>query len=277
MNLIITSGLFYSALDLHTPLLAIYNFYDTVLSPYYDLFLNKYKDLSNIDVESNLFKHNSLKPSSINTELVDNDLTNKMVNNSESFLEKYKNYIATASVLFILWFFLGLPGPSIDPREIDKYNFINQSLIKAKILIRDVFNFFFTSNGGTGTSGAAASAGINNNINQNIELNDLRSSPASSGSNTPLNPTSNLPNPNIPSSSGTSASYVNNSSGSNLSSNNLVNNYNTKIDKGTQTYINGMLVGNMLEVTNTLQLVLDKDAESTLLEHVNSKIKNITD
>jgi hypothetical protein len=135
LNLVISSGLFYAAMDLQTPLTAIYSFYDTILSPYKDLLLEKYQNLMNLNVEdkvSNNFvnkKESKLLPS------VEVENTDKP-NNSLGI----KDYIAFLALLFFVYFIFGVPGPSVDPRSIDNYNFITKSLINTKLMLNDIWN-----------------------------------------------------------------------------------------------------------------------------------------
>jgi hypothetical protein len=57
INLFITSGLFFTFVDLTTPLSLIYEFYDGILNPYKDLILDKYNSLFNINVEDKMVEN----------------------------------------------------------------------------------------------------------------------------------------------------------------------------------------------------------------------------
>jgi hypothetical protein len=154
INLVVTSGVFYAALDVQTPLLAVYDFYDKILSPYIDLLINKINNVSNINLEDSYVK--SFRN---NKELISSDLTNSTVDNTEpGFLERNKNYIAIAGAVFLLYFIFIIPGSTVDVKDLENYNLINKSLIHVKLAIKNLWNSYFGSNGNGGGSSADGTA-----------------------------------------------------------------------------------------------------------------------
>jgi hypothetical protein len=140
INIFISSGLFFTVVDLTTPLSAIYNFYDNLLGPYIDMITDKLNSLSNLQtkveteyINSSKFKSNSLKDSILEQEPVEVEQSNKV----NSYLKIAYLALATACFLYVT---LYLPGPSIDPVEIDKYNKLNQLLINSKISIKEIID-----------------------------------------------------------------------------------------------------------------------------------------
>jgi hypothetical protein len=105
---------------------------------------------------------------------------------------------------FLLYFLFGIPGPSIDPREIDSYNIFNKFLIKVKIMIKDYFSSSSSSGGGKGKGPeSGADETLLNHINNNSSrYSSDGSDSGSSGFDTPTvksfstNPTS--PNTSLP-------------------------------------------------------------------------------
>jgi hypothetical protein len=123
INLIISSGLFFSVLDLSTPLDTIIQFYLEVIKPYFDSLLEKFYGF--IDTKS---KSRTKTP---NKSLIYDDLDAEVPSLKAKTTTSYslRDYISFFAFLFILYFIFGVPGPSIEPQMFNEYNFLNRSLI----------------------------------------------------------------------------------------------------------------------------------------------------
>ena len=140
LNLIISSGLFFSTVDLVTPLNIIYNFYNDLLGPYIEMMRIKYNELNNITtntetkyVNSNIKNINTSSPTIIDLDPVSN------IDNDEHLELKfnYKSYLFYAGLGLIIYFIYFIPGGSTPPAEIVTYNWFNQALINVKVAAKD--------------------------------------------------------------------------------------------------------------------------------------------
>jgi hypothetical protein len=136
INLCITSGLMFSVLDLTTPLNVVYEFYNNLLSPYIDMITSKYEEISNLNPKIETEYSNKFKV--VNKEIINNDPT---VEINETNRYNYIRWLLFgAAVGIFLYVTFIVPGPSIDPGEINNYNAINRFFINSKIYIKDLFN-----------------------------------------------------------------------------------------------------------------------------------------
>jgi hypothetical protein len=142
INLVLTSGLFYSLIDLQTPFNTIYSFYSDFLNPYLEIIKNKYQmvDISNINnsVEN---KYNNL----INNNSQFNDANDLFENKESNKEEKIKsktvtNIIFISGVAIFIYFAFFIPGGDTPPANLLEYNSLNQSLIKTKIFLNKNIN-----------------------------------------------------------------------------------------------------------------------------------------
>jgi hypothetical protein len=147
-----------------------------------------------------------------------------------------------------------LAGSTVNPTDLVQYNWFNQSLIEIKISILNLF-----SNGNPIDPGSPD----NNGINLPININDLN----------PISPVL---------SEGSSVGHLSPTSTSSTSSlTPRLNSTNLPIintvDTSTQTDINGIGVGRMVETTNFLHDILEPNNKVRLQDFVDSTIKEITD
>lgn len=168
INLAISSGLFFSVLDLHTPFDVIISFYQDVIKPYFDSLLEKFYKL--IDIQSKPKTTSKLIYADLDTETP----SLKAKNNSSSL--SLRDYISFFAFIFILYFIFGVPGPSIEPQLFNEYNFLNRSLISVKKLIVNIIDSLFGGNGTTGGSADSGNNSTSSNIhggNETVELDNL--------------------------------------------------------------------------------------------------------
>lgn len=136
----------------------------------------------------------------------------------------YLKYLALiGSGVFFIYFLFLLPGPSINPELINDYHWINQCLIEFKITLKDAILYYL---GNSGNPGNPDNPGSNTTtpITPNTELNRYF----------PISPS------NSESSGGMSTVTPNTPRVSTLSSL-------AKSEVGTQTIINAITVGKMVE------------------------------
>jgi hypothetical protein len=129
INLLITSGIFFSIVDMSTPLDAIYNFYNDLLGPYikymkakinemFNLFNNiEKKYVSDTIINRNTFPSKDLP-------LLDNPITSQLLDNSNELEEtiefrfNYKQLFFYSGLAFFVYFIYFIPGASTPPVEI---------------------------------------------------------------------------------------------------------------------------------------------------------------
>ena len=63
------AGKFFTVIDLHTPFAAVYVFYDNLISPYKELILSKFNELTDVNLE-NIFINKSMVKSNISLPLL---------------------------------------------------------------------------------------------------------------------------------------------------------------------------------------------------------------
>lgn len=155
INLLVTSGLFFSIVDLSTPLEGIYNFYSDMLGPYIKylkLKLSEMFDMFNhlekkYVTESTLNHHSShLASKTLPIQTIDYPVNslNKLNNLVEDEIElklNIRSILFYTSVGLILYTVYWLPGVGVfPPADILEYNFFNQSLINGKVYITKQFH-----------------------------------------------------------------------------------------------------------------------------------------
>jgi len=256
-----------------------FSIYYDLMNYYYNNFFNFCNDLINLDNEDSIINHiknikdsdtklkNEIKSEvkeafkEVMDEAIDK-LDNMEVENNSNYL---KNIALFSSVLFLSYFIFILPGSGITPQELLNYNWNNQSLIELKINIINLFNN--PTNPGTpdnkGIDLPSPNSTNSSQLSNYFPNNDQSISPVISNSsieqstitpNTPVIKYSNLPH--IESSTQT-----------------IIN----SVDSSSQTTIDGITVSKLVESNNIIQDVLDPESKTTILNHTNNIIKNITD
>lgn len=259
INLIISSGLFFSFLDLQTPLMNVYSFYDEIIKPFYDYLIEKFNDL--------IGRFNELKDldSKDSEPKIDNYYYNSkgkfddvpmLETKSSKWTFSLKDYISFFAFAFLLYFLFGVPGPSIDPTLVSDYNFINKSLIGVKKLLVDVINYFIGGNGSSGSGGNTTlnKSSMHVHFDDGVELNNFKSDSSNSGPST-------SESVNIPSSSKGKARDVGNMGfpGTNVSEHSNI----SKIDSGVQTELGGVSLHSMLKfVQRHLENTVEKGIQT---------------
>jgi hypothetical protein len=157
INLILGTGLIIYFTDFNNPLENTYSFYYDLLKPYLDYLINLYNDLLNINIEDSIIS-NIKETSNIKNDIklgikegikeaLDETITEleeTIRNNNKSDL--YKNVALAGGFLFFSYFFFYLPGFTPVPvEELSLYNFINQSLIEFKIVVKDFVLYLFSN------------------------------------------------------------------------------------------------------------------------------------
>jgi hypothetical protein len=142
LNLAVSSGLFFSVVDLYTPFTTIKLFYNDLLGPYLELLRSKTNELSNLysNVE-NKYVNNSIRinkelPSISNLPTIDNPIE---IEEKLEFNINLKTIAFYSSIALFVYFFYFIPGASTPPTEIVQYNWFNQGLINVKVLAKDIW------------------------------------------------------------------------------------------------------------------------------------------
>jgi hypothetical protein len=286
INIFISSGLFFSLVDLTTPITAIYSFYDNLLSPYIDMITDKYNSLSNLGnkIETEYINNSNFKS---NNDIKDTQEVVKEVDTSRN----YYNYILYASATVLVLYLIYLPGPSIDPLEFEKFNWLNQVLMRGKFTIYEIIDAYkLVKNGGSFTEPMPPARSIEMTIiDADSNLESVKSSPILSpyfveSSNLPstskLSPIlshSDMPQVEIEDSSSDSGSDSG-SEGSNESSSTLKGKGKAVlVDASTQTEWNGITFRKVVEFQEIANRALPKEAFVQIVDGVNKLIKKITD
>lgn len=124
-------------MDLSTPIDTIYQLYNELLTPYFNIIKSKinsiYDYLIGLDdnITSKYVQSGGLNNKTVNIDKVVN--TPEIVNDDSS----YKGLFLFASAAFLLYYIFILPGPSINPDDLSNFNSVNQLLINSKTQIKD--------------------------------------------------------------------------------------------------------------------------------------------
>lgn len=165
INLLITSGLFFTITDFATPLLAIQQFYKDFVGPYLEMInnqlttiYNKYNDISQLKdkVESDYAKSTIKRISNIDTNLIDNPATNTGsdvrdddIKDSNKFnVKTLVFYVGVAALVYIFFYLPGGGATPPTPDTIADYNTINRTLIEGKGLLRHLWDVLYNGNTG---------------------------------------------------------------------------------------------------------------------------------
>ena len=205
-------------------------------------------------------------------ETIDEVLTEIKEDNDIAKANQIKTLAVIGSSLFIIYFLFALPGPSIDPVALTDYNWINQSFIQLKMSVRDFVVSYLSGPGNPGTPPAGSlprgvmspisptNSALNTYFTEKVDAAVSPISPSISvisdtlstvTPNTPMPGNSILPNPPI------------------------LNK--TLVDASTQTTIEGITVGRLVEMQNILADSLDPDTQEVLIKGCKNAIKTITD
>jgi len=250
--------------------------YNDLIKYFINDLIKLWNDLINLTVEDSIIKHVS-NNKDINLqikegmreafkEVVEEALDKIHEDELEANSDLLKQLALFSSVLFACYFFFILPG-SVNPEVLSQYNWFNQSLIEFKMNIINLFSK--PSNPGGGTS--------NNVVSQSSQTSPTLSdyypkADVISPSNSVSSDTLSTITPNTPIASNSNLSPSISTVESSTQTINVVT-----VDSSTETYVNGIAVSKMVETTNIVADVLGEENSSTILNHVNSKIKNITD
>jgi hypothetical protein len=139
INLLITSGIFFSVVDLYTTFKGVYYFYNDILAPYIEIVYNQYNEIQS-NIETKYLKNTSFKNvdssamQSIST-IDESSFTENMPTDNENVefkINANKIFFYSAVALFLNFIYF-IPGGSTPPTEIVKYNWFNQALINVKV------------------------------------------------------------------------------------------------------------------------------------------------
>jgi hypothetical protein len=206
INLLITSGLFFTLADFATPLLAIQQFYKDFVGPYLEMInnqlttiYNKYdgiaqlKDKAESNYGKNVFKsitENNLIETASDNSNIDATLSNHAdVKDSNKFsVGTVICLVAVASLVYIVFF---LPGGGPTPPTPDilaDYSTINRTLIDGKVLLKQYWDMLYGTTSPTVKPGVAPTnspEGIIRSLSGGSEISSV-------GSNTPTPVTGQL-------------------------------------------------------------------------------------
>ena len=157
INLILTSGLFFTLTDFSTPLIQIWSIYNEILGPYIEILKLKIKSLYNllINLDDNLitkydsgFSTKNIKVPQVE-DLIKEDFN---VEQEEEEIKAAKNLILYTAIIASLYYFLFvIPGSM--PDNIGDWNWFNQGLIEMKVNLKDLILYYFGNGGNPGTGG----------------------------------------------------------------------------------------------------------------------------
>lgn len=251
INLIVGTGFILYFTELGDPLTL--SFYQEILEFNIEILKNLWNEFLNYSIEDSIIK---------NIKSTDLDLKNEIKegvkqgvkeafdeiiseNSTPDNTNLLKQFALASSLIFFSYFFFILPGPTISPEDLTQYNWINQSLIEFKILVRD---YFFNKPRNPGGSG------LNNNTSPNLPIHYPAISPINSEGLSTVTP-------NSPVASSSSLSPF------------------LKLDNsvGVQTELNGITVSKSIETVTILADVLDENNATLIQEGVNKIITKITD
>lgn len=161
INILIVGGLFLNITDFQTPIDMIYNLYYDILGPYIEYIKSKINILLEFfnNIEDNLitqYKTNNNISAGEAATATQEILTEVDIIEAEDLdlpSPNFKNIVFYAGCIFFAYFIFYIPS-NISPTELGEYNFINQSLIETKIVIKDLI-FGSSPRGGSGATGKA--------------------------------------------------------------------------------------------------------------------------
>lgn len=162
INLIITSGLFFTLTDFSTPLIQIWNIYDEILGPYIEILKQKIKSLYNllINLDDNLItKYNNVSVPEVtkvvgeNSDLIKKDFNVEFEEEEIKALKDAAKIVALYITIVgsLYYFIFVLPGSV--PNNPEDWNFLNLILIDFKVGLKDLILYYFGNGGNPGTGG----------------------------------------------------------------------------------------------------------------------------
>ena len=248
LNVILGTGLIIYFTDFIDPFNSVFSLYSDLIKPYIELIKQYWNNLINFNIEdsviSNMKESNNLK-NEIKEGIKEGvrEVLNELRDELEEDLRNqaksnlYQNIALCGSVLFFGYLFFILPGST---ENLSSYNWANQSLIEFKVMVKDFIVNFISNpvNPGDGTT----------------PINSNTTSPIISPTNSVL--------------SGSTDTITPNSS---------VNTSNFKSMQGTQTILDGITIGKLIETTDIISDVLPKENITQIEDGVNKLIKKITD
>jgi hypothetical protein len=261
INLVLGVGVVLYFTDITTPLNNTYSLYYDLLEPYIELIKGLWNKLITYFHNS---QSNSLDIKTAELESVLRDSTLQIKNEvkagikegiiealNEMEVDERPNYLKQIALLgsgvFFIYFLIILPGPSISPEALTEFNWFDQTLIELKIIVKDYFINKPGNPGDPGNTGTISPSTVNSPT-----LTNLNTYFPIEGSNSGSSEGLSTVTPNTP----------------------IVVN---TVDVETQTVIDALTVGKMLETVNILTEVLPAPEATQLIEGVNSIVKNITD
>lgn len=278
INIIFGIGLIVYYTDIITPINSAYSVYNHLIEPYLQIIINFYTALAQevinyyntiishfklfirdlFQAESNQMNKSvsqleeSINKLSIKEEVKEgiksglNDIIQDLKDDLDELDNKsdlFKQIVIFSTVLFGIYFIFILPN---NTEAIQDYNWFNTGLINIKLSIIDLFS----KPSNPGTPNTPSTPGTPYQAFRTLV--DVGVSPV-------ISETSNLPTitPNTPITQIQSLSQL--------------------ADASTQTNLDGIGVSKMVETTNILSDVLDKDSVDMIKNGVNGIVKNITD
>jgi hypothetical protein len=249
INFILGTSILIYFVDVVTPFNITFSLYNDILKPYIEFLKNIWSNLNNLSIEdsylSNIKESNNIKNQIKEgmkegiKEGMKEALDEVLSDMQEAEETKIKSKLYKNIALCSSVIFLGYLFFVLpgSTENLLSYNWINQSLIESKVFVKDLILNFFSKPSNPGASGGLTPP-----------------SSLGSPSNSVLSLNLSTITPNTPT----------------VSPKSLIN-------VGTQTILDGQTVGKMVETTNILSDVLDKETDVLIKEGVNKIIKNITD
>src|SRR5580692_7715114 len=271
INILVGTGFIIYFTDLVNPFNNTFSFYSDILKPYFDFLKKFWNDLINFNIEDSISSKIRDNPNIKNqikdgikegvkeafNEILEEMQDKQLQSNTNSDLLKQAALIS--SVLFFGYFLFILPGPSISPEDLTQFNWMNQSLIEIKIVVKDMLLYLFSNPSDPGNNGiinspiSPISSGENSGINKYFTSLNSTVSPISP-SNSVMSEGLSTVTPNTPKVLSKTLTHI-----------------------STQTNINGNTVSKMVETVNILNDVLGEEESKLITDNVNKVIKNITD
>ena len=287
LNIIIGVGIVLYLIDFSSPVNTTYSIYHDFIQFYIDLIKQFWNDIINF--------HNSVEDSYIIDstnkikfelkeglkegiregmreglkETIDEVLTEINEDNAAK-ANQLKTLAIIGSSLFFIYFLFALPNST---ESLSHYNWINRSLIEFKLGIKDYVVSYLSGPGNPGTPPAGSNPGgvvspitpTISNLNTYFPVKvDAAVSPISPATSV-ISDTLSTVTPNTPM-NGNSILPI---------SPPILNR--TLTDASTQTIIEGITVGRLVEMQNILADTLEKDVQEVLIKGCKTAIKTITD
>jgi hypothetical protein len=275
INIIVGTGFILYFTDYADPF--TFSFYYEIFNSYIDFLKNTWNEFMNYSIEDSIIKNIKSTDLDLKNEIkegvkqgvkeaFDEIITEMSEKNTPDNTYLLKQFALASSVLLFSYFFFVLPGASISPEDLSQYNWMNQSLIEFKITVKNFIVNLFSNPSNPGNPGATDS-----NIVIRSPLNST--SPIS-----PTTPTIENLNTYLPeSTTGKNVAISPISEGvSTVTPNTPRPQFNIfKTESETQTILDGISVGKMVETVNILADALGEKEEALIKSSIN--IKNITD